>query len=321
MSRARAAFLPLAAFAAAAGATSPGAASPGAARPVAAAESYTRKTLSFPGGQIDLSIETVGGAPATATHVEAWVRRAANAVTGFYGGFPVRRVRVVVRRIPGRGIHGTAFGSDLVRLRLGVETAPARLDSDWVMTHELLHLGFPDLDRRHLWMREGLSTYFEPIARARAGHMPVRQLWSELFRDLPRGFPRAGDGGLDQTRSWGTTYWGGALFWFLADVEIRERTGNRRSADDALRAILAAGGNASRRWSIERVVEVGDRATGTAVLADLYRRLALRRFEVDLEALAARLGVSAHRFDDRAPLADIRRAITAPVSRSPRIPR
>jgi len=303
MSPARAVRLALATFAAASVAPAGGAAEP-----------FTRRTLPFAGGEIELSIEQVSGARASPAHVERWVRRAAAAVSGFYGRFPVARVRVVVRRTPGRGIHGTAFGSDLVRVRLGVETAPDRLDSDWVMTHELLHLGFPDLDRRHLWMREGLSTYFEPIARARVGHMPARQMWHELFRDLPQGMPDDGDGGLDHTRSWGATYWGGALFWFLADVEIRERTRNRRSADDALRAIRAAGGNASRRWSVQRVLEVGDRATGTDVLGALYRRLALRRFEVDLRALAARLGVRADRFDDRAPLAAIRRSITAPAT-------
>jgi hypothetical protein len=281
----------------------------------AAAGPFRDRTVAVDGGAIQLSVEQVSGAPSSPADIERWVRRAAAAVSSFYGRFPVARVRVVVARIPGRGIHGTAYGSGLVRVRLGVETPPDRLDGDWVMTHELFHLGFPRLDDRHLWMREGLSVYFEPIARARVGHFPVRQLWHELFRDLPQGLPRGADGGLDHTPSWGATYWGGALFWFMADLEIRQRTGNRRSADDALRAILAAGGHASRRWPIERVLEVGDRATGTRVMAGLYRRLALRRFEVDLAALATRLGVTGTRFDERAPLAAIRRAITAPARR------
>jgi hypothetical protein len=42
-----------------------------------------------------------------------------------------------------------------------------------------------------------------------------------------RGEPGPGDGGLDDTDSWGRTYWGGALFCLLADVRFRERTGNR----------------------------------------------------------------------------------------------
>jgi hypothetical protein len=284
----------------------------------AAPPQFTHRTLAVSGGVIDLSVERVGGAPASPAAVERWVRRAATAVSAFYGALPVRRVRVIVWRTPGRGIHGTAFGSGLVRVHLGAETPPERLETDWVMTHELLHLGFPDLDERHLWMEEGLSTYFEPIARARVGHMPADQVWRDLFRDLPQGLPRSGDAGLDRTPSWGATYWGGALFWFLADVQIRERTGNRRSADDALRAILAAGGDQSHHWPVAQVLAVGDRATGTAVLTGLYRRLALRRFEVDLRGLAARLGVSAMHLDDRAPLAAIRRAITAPESRRAR---
>src|SRR5262249_53969428 len=159
----------------------------------------------------------------------------------FYGAFPVRHVKIVVWRFRGRGIHGTTFGNQLVRIRLGTETPAGALGGDWTMTHAMFHLGFPDLDRSHLWMQEGPSTYFEPLARARAGQLPAEGVWRDMFRDLPQGLPRDGDDGLDRTRSWGATYWGGALFWFLADVQIRERTGNRKSADDVLRAILAAG--------------------------------------------------------------------------------
>src|SRR5262249_58334470 len=103
---------------------------------------------------------------------------------------------------------------------------------------------------------EGEATYFEPIARARAGQLAVERYWRELFDGLPNGLPKDGDRGLDQTPTWGRTYWGGALFWFLADVEIRERTGNVRCADDAMRAILAAGGDGSVHWAIEPVLQV-----------------------------------------------------------------
>ena len=130
---------------------------------------------------------------------------------------------------------------------------------------------------------------------------------------LPKGLPADGDRGLDRTPTWGRTYWGGALFWFVCDLEIRERTGNRRSIDDAMRAILAAGGDGAWHWDVERVLEVGDRATGTTVLGETYRRMATRPAAVDVGALAAKLGVGP-RLDDRAPGAAIRRAITAPQS-------
>ena len=289
-----------------------------AAAGTAAGEAFTRRTVKVGGAVIDLSIEVDPGAAASPAEVERWVRRAGEAVTAFYGRFPVARVRMVVERIPGRRIHGTAFGSHLVRLRLGREAAREALDRDWVMTHEMLHLGFPDLDRRHTWMQEGLSTYFEPIARARVGQLTPVAVWRELFDGLPRGLPGPGEGGLDQTPSWGATYWGGALFWLLVDLEIRERTEDRRSADDVLRSILDAGGHGGARWTVARVIAVGDRATGTTAMATVYRRLAGKRWQLDVDRLAARLGVGPRALDDRAPLAAVRRSITAPgASRCP----
>jgi hypothetical protein len=260
--------------------------------------------LAFLGTEIELVAERT---PA----LDAWVERAATAVAGLYGRFPVAHVRIVVERTDGRAIHGTTFGGRVIRMRVG---AGAAFADDWTLTHEMLHLAFPDLDERHHWMEEGLATYFEPIARARAGQLAIDRYWRELFDGLPNGLPVASDRGLDRTPTWGRTYWGGALFWFLADVEIRERTGNRRAADDALRAILAAGGDGSTRWPIARVLAVGDRATGTDVLASLYERMATHPYPVDLAALAARLGVrigATVSYDDGAPLAGIRKAITA----------
>ena len=54
---------------------------------------------------------------------------------------------------------------------------------------------------------------------------------------------------------WAMTYWGGALFCLLADVEIREKTGNARAHDDALPAINAVTplGNDSRAICSTRV--------------------------------------------------------------------
>ena len=79
-------------------------------------------------------------------------------------------------------------------------------------------------------------------ARARTGELSTEKVWGDLVRGLPQGLPGRGDEGLDRTHTWGRTYWGGALFWLLADVEIRERTGNRFGLEDALRAVLTQRG-------------------------------------------------------------------------------
>jgi hypothetical protein len=270
------------------------------------------ETLSIGGSTLALEVETSPDSTAKPADIDRWVRHAAVAVSSFYGHFPVPRVRIVVVRVPGRRIFGTTFDGKLIRLRLGTDAPAAELEQDWTLTHEMFHLGFPDMNRRHLWMQEGLSTYFEPIARARVGDLTPAEHWRELFQGLPNGLPDPDRGGLDVTPTWGATYWGGTLFWFLADLRIREETGNRRSADDAIRAVLAAGGDGSQDWPMERVLEVGDKGTGTTVLASLYQELGKKHFQVDLKALAARLGVADGHFDDTAPLAAIRRSITDP---------
>jgi hypothetical protein len=135
---------------------------------------------------------------------------------------------------------------------------------------------------------------------------------------LPKGLPGPRDPGLDGTRDWGRTYWGGALFWLLADVEIRQRTDNRRGLEHALRGIVAAGGTIASRWPIEKALAEGDRAVGLGVLVPLYARMGPAPMSMDLDDLWSRLGVvrgtGGVRFDDRAPLAAVRRAITRPVA-------
>jgi predicted metalloprotease with PDZ domain len=138
-------------------------------------------------------------------------------------------------------------------------------------------------------------------------------VWLEWAERLLQGQPRAGDRGLDETRSWARTYWGGALFCFVADVTIRERTNNRFGLRHALRAIVREGGTLGKTWPLSRAFEVGDRATGTDVLSELYRRMRAEPVRIDLDAWWKRLGVRVEgpvvRFDDGAPLAHVRRVL------------
>ena len=149
--------------------------------------------------------------------------------------------------------------------------------------------------------------------RARAGTLGAEKLWRDLVEGLPQGLPEAGDQGLETTHTWGRTYWGGSLYCLVADVRIREETRNARSFDDAVRAIVAAGGGVEAHWDVARLLDVGDAATGTRALHDVYRELALAPGTVDLPGLWRRLGihVEADRvtFDDAAPLAAVRRGI------------
>jgi len=246
-----------------------------------------------------------------------WIAAAARAVTAYYGRFPVPRVRVLVIAGPGRGIRsGTTYGDRgaAIKVTVGSETQADDLTRDWVMTHEMVHLALPQLVGDHDWLGEGIATYVEPIGRVQAGSLAVEKVWSDLVDGLPKGLPKPEDRGLDGTPTWGRTYWGGALFCLLSDIEIRQRTGNRRGLEDSLRAVNEAGGDVEQRWKIEKVFEVGDRASGVGVLRELYDRMKDAPVDVDLAHLWTQLGVKTDggtiTFDDGAPLAAIRRAIT-----------
>jgi hypothetical protein len=277
-------------------------------------------TFAIGGARIDVTIDA-GKLEVSQSNLMCWVKSAAESVTAYYGRFPLPHLFLRIKSFDGHGVRGgTTFSTagGLITIHAGNATSPAELADDWRLTHEMLHLAFPSLEGNHHWMEEGLSTYVEPIARIQAGHWTARQMWADLVRDLPKGLPQRGDRGLDHTHTWGRTYWGGALFCFVADVEIRRSTHNKKGLEDALRAILDAGGDIRKDWELEQTLKIGDRATGTDILVKLYDQMKDQPVNVDLAALWKELGVvsdnGAIHFQDDALLVDVRRAITAGAS-------
>lgn len=246
-----------------------------------------------------------------------WIARSARAVSIYFGRFPVGETRVLIVPVEGHGVRGgQAFGyrGAAIRVRIGRGTGQRDLDRDWVMVHEMIHLALPNLDDRHNWLSEGMATYVESIARAQAGDLTAEAIWGGFVRDMPKGLPGPGDRGLDHTPTWGRTYWGGALFCLLADIEIRKRSGNRHGLQDALRGILAEGGTIELTWPIEHVNAAADRAVGLSAFSELYSQHRHQPVPVDLVALWTQLGIRTSNdvisFDADAPLARIRERIS-----------
>lgn len=270
------------------------------------------------GGQIEVSFED-GQLDVSRAELTAWISTAASAVTAYFGKFPVPHYRIVIEPVAGRSgvISGTTWaeGGAHSRIHLGEHTRARDLDRDWVLTHEMVHTAFPDQPPSHSWIEEGISTYVEPLARSWVGKYPTEKVWTDLVDGLPNGLPRDGDRGLDHTQTWGRMYWGGALFCLTADIEIRERTHGRRGLVDALRGILAAGGNDQVAWSIERAFREGDKAVGVPVLEELYKKMKDAPVAPDLDAMWRGLGIAVRHgaldLDEQAPKAAIRRAISA----------
>jgi hypothetical protein len=283
------------------------------------ARGETKLPLEVGGARIEVLVMP-GSLQLSNAELLEWVRNAAESVATYYGHFPVPRLVIRVAPFEGRGVRGGRTfptGGGLILIRVGRETRRGDLAGDWTMTHEMVHLSFPSVEDRHHWIEEGIATYVEPIARIQAGHLEAAAMWMDLVRDLPKGLPEEGDRGLDNTYTWGRTYWGGALFCFLADVQIRRETGNAVGLVDALRGILEAGGNMTRDWELEDALRVGDRATGTHVLTKLYDEMKDEPVRPDLHALWNQVGVSMENgsvhFDENAELADVRRRITQPT--------
>ena len=273
-------------------------------------------TLEVGGGRIEMNF-TSTPAPEFRKLVLNWVDTAARAVAGYYQKFPVSEVRLRINTLDGRGVHGgQTFGCNGPHIRISVDNASTAADfaDDWMLTHEMIHLAFPSVAEEYHWIEEGLSTYVEPVARARIGQLTATKVWADWVESMPKGLPESGDRGLDYTPTWGRTYWGGALFCLLADIEIRKRTRNTKGLEDALRAILDAGGTIESDWPLTKALRIGDDATGVPVLSELYEKMKAAPAPVDLEALWKQLGVERKadqiEFNDSAPLATIRRAIT-----------
>ncbi len=277
------------------------------------------RTMSIGGAAINVEIEP-GALSLSRTQLLDWVRRSACAVTEYYALFPVRNVDVKIVPIDqGRGV---LFGRTvLVDQTLVISVGLSRLANDlslrddWVMTHEMVHLALPSVSNRHHWIEEGIATYVEPIAREQVGDLSAGIVWRELVDGLPKGLPAPGDRGLDNTHTWGRTYWGGALFCLMADVEIHQRTQNRYGLQDALRGIVRAGGNMQYDWPLASVLKVGDDAVGVRVLTELYSQMKENPVTPDLVAMWRELGVRPSGdsvvFDQTAPLAAVVRSIMA----------
>jgi hypothetical protein len=276
-------------------------------------------------GESKLQVELSGVTPdMSRAAIDDGVRRAAQAVATYYGRFPLASARVRIVVAPDRHgvMQGTTWGNvggfpALTRIRLGQHTTEQEFYTDWKLTHELTHMALADQDEQQAWLEEGIASYVEPIARGQAGQMPPEQVWRGMVDGMPNGEPEAGDQGLNRTHSWGRTYWGGAMFCLVADVEIRKQTHNARGLQDALRGIVEAGGTIDTDWPVAKVLSVGDKATGTRVLEDLYAKWSAAPVDVDLSKMWKELGIREEGgkilFDDTAPLAGVRKAITRPL--------
>lgn len=278
---------------------------------------FARDRVELTGGAIEI-VHAPGMLAMDSAELKQAIGEAAAQVARFYGRLPVERALLFA--LPGLPRQGIEFGrvrgggGATLMLRFGTLARPAELRNEWVLVHELTHLGGPFVIPRGAWLMEGMATYIEPLLRARAGWTSPEALWREFAGEMARGVDALTREGLDRVSRRGV-YWGGALFMLLADMDIRERTNGRASLETCLRGVLAAGGDTTARWTRERVFDACDAATGTGTMRRLAAAYVQNPGTLDWPGLWRDLGVGLEdgtlSFDDTAPRAALRRAISA----------
>ena len=268
------------------------------------------------GGAIEIVLVGDAKLALTDDEVATWVREDAECVARAYAHFPVKRATVFI--VPIEEATNVVFGKVLslggasIIALTGTAFTAKDTHSDWVLVHEMVHLGFPTMYGVR-WLTEGLATYYEPVLRTRAGWHTREWLWNDFALSMKRGIPPEGaELALDKRDTIDDVYWGGALFVMMADVAIRQATAQKKSFDDVMRAVLEKGGDATVVWTMPELIEAARKETGTNVFGDLVARYAIKGERVDLPKLFRDLGVTRDAkvvLDDSAPLAPIRKSI------------
>lgn len=251
-----------------------------------------------------------------------WVREAIRSAATLYGKFHKPRLHVAVVPV-GPSFRPVAFGlvrrggGPSVMLLVHENAGNRELVRDWTATHEFTHLGLPRMYSEDRWIAEGFATYYQEVLRARSGLITPEEAWGALARGFERGRYRGTRRPLWEDslgfRSVGRIYWAGTAYMLDADIRLRQ---NGTSLDRAIEAFQARWQHTKTAWHGRRVTRALDVVLGEDVAADLAEEYGSMRRYPDTDALLARLGVSLGPdgnavFDDTAPLAEMRRAITA----------
>lgn len=260
----------------------------------------------------------------TRSHVAPWLGAAARMAAQPFGRFPRERGAIVV--VPAAsgdpvrfGMVARGGGASLLLL-VSPDAARDALVSDWVAVHEFCHLAHPFVVREDAWLSEGLATYYQEVARVRAGVLPEAEAWRRIYDgaqlgDTARGSLAEESARMFVERSFPMVYWAGAAFALLADVELRRRTLGKRSLDDVMAELAACCSHDTHPVPAREVIARMDRIAGVPVFGELMQRWVLGQELPELAALYDQLGLlrgtDGVRIAKRAKDAWIRSAIMA----------
>lgn len=288
---------------------------------------FTSTKIEVPGATLHVSVPQ--SEPALDPELIAkWLEATATDVTLTYGRFPNPSPHIIVmpigsnrwssdRAVPfGRVIRD---GGEVIELFVNQGKSLEEFMGDWTATHEFSHLMLPYVGSRHKWISEGFAQYYQNVLLARSGTYSQDMAWEKLHAGLERGSASRPELSPNEAASQGVrgarmkVYWTGAAIALLADVQIREKSGNRESLDTVLERLQTCCLPSERVWTGPELFEKMDALLHEPVFMPLYRRHAETLGFPDTSEVFQRLGVEvkngAARFRRGAELADIRQSI------------
>ena len=215
------------------------------------------------------------------SELKGWVRANAEAVAQIYGRFPLPETQVLIvpistgGAVPWAQVH--RGGATSVHFFINERRTHDEFMEDWTAAHEFSHTLHPYLSGGGRWVSEGLASYYQNVARARAGLITEEDGWRKLEAGFERGrkaatrtpLGRAIRSGRER-RNYMRIYWSGAALAFRGDVELRRRSGGEKSLDTALQAFADCCLPANRAWGAREFLGRLDELTGETVFVPLF---------------------------------------------------
>ncbi|MFT5161814.1 MAG: hypothetical protein ACI9FJ_000380 [Alteromonadaceae bacterium] len=240
-----------------------------------------------------------------------WIRQVAGAIAGLNGDFPLDNAQILITPI---GARREAVPWGEVQ-RGGSTSAHFFVDSfrpiqefkdDWTAAHELSHMLVPFINRDELWLSEGIASYYQNVARAKAGMISPQKGWSKLLAGFSRGTKAAKKESLSNSSAIMQMYWGGAALYMMADAQLRKQSNNQQSVATVLSQFNRCCRPSITRWSGLKLMLQFDKISGTKIFSRLYYSEAQQRRFPDIMPVLKALGFDelkiqeGHQLNDRA---------------------
>lgn len=257
-----------------------------------------------------LNITSLKGMKKSA-EINRWLTDIAKALNGYLGDYPVDQTQIIVipKSKPKSGpvpwgdfSRGNGFG---IRFVVVPQHDLKDFYADWTATHEFSHQLLPKIHYDDIWLSEGLSSYLQYVLMAQSGVLSTENAWGRIYKGFQRGEKGANkiaDEPLYLTsgrRSHGgrsgrtmRIYWSGALYFFKADIALRQLTKDQVGLNDILLELNRCCLEGDKIWRGSELAEQLDKLSESKIFGELYTEFANSTKFPEYESLFLEIGVS-----------------------------